>query len=99
MRSSRRHIKLFHTPDTQAHHCVRCHRCFQTSEELDEHLLEENVCEKRSGQDDEQRPENGLSAKKYKALTKRGKGDKVDTWDALCKFLFPDDQIVPNSRE
>ena len=99
MRTFRRHIKLFHKPDGYGPRCVRCQRCFQSSEDYKDHLRQADVCEIRTGQDDLQDPEDGISAEMYDSLTKRSKGEKVDTWDALWKFLFPLDDAVPSPRE
>ena len=96
MRTYRRHIKLFHMLDTQGPRCVRCQRCFQTSADYREHLLQANFCAIRSSQGELQDPEDGLSAEMYESLTKRGKSEKIDTWDALWRFLFPLDESVPS---
>lgn len=99
MRTYRRHIKLFHMSDSQGPRCVRCQRCFQTSADLREHLLQANFCEIRSIQGEVEDPEDDLSAERYESLTKRSKSEKIDTWDALWRFLFPSDESVPSPRK
>lgn len=85
--------------DTQGPRCVRCEQCFPTKEDYKEHLRQDNVCKIRTGQDELRDPEDGLSEEKYESLTKRSKGEKVDTWDSLWKFLFLTDESVPNPRK
>ncbi|KAL1856823.1 hypothetical protein Daus18300_010586 [Diaporthe australafricana] len=58
-----------------------------------------NPCEVRTGKDDQEDPEEGLSAEKYECLAKRNKSEKVDTWDALWMLLFPGDATIPSPRE
>lgn len=75
---------------------MRCRQCFQTKEDCEEHLRQESVCKLRTGQDDWQDPEDGLSEDKYNdSLAKRSNREKVDTWDALWRLLFPADDAIP----
>lgn len=78
---------------------MRCEQCFQTKEDYKEHLRQANVCKLRTSQEELQDPEDGLSDEKYDSLTKRNKGEKVDTWDALWRLLFPMDDAVPSPRK
>ncbi|KAI7782171.1 hypothetical protein LA080_013847 [Diaporthe eres] len=92
----KRHLKQFHLLATQGPQCGRCKRCFQTNEDFEEHCEQAIACEPRTGHDDLQDPEEGLSAKKYASLTKRGKDEKVNQWDAVWGVLFPEDLDVPS---
>lgn len=95
----RRHLKQSHLLATQGPQCGRCKRCFQTSEDFEEHCEQAIACEPRTGHDDLQDPEEGLSAKKYISLTKRSKDEKVNQWDAVWGVLFPTDVDVPRPRK
>ncbi|KAG8161105.1 hypothetical protein KVR01_009369 [Diaporthe batatas] len=91
----RRHIKVFHQSDAQGDQCARCRRYFPTEDDITRHLRQTPVCEIRSGRDEFQDPEDGITRQKLCALMTRGKGQKVDTWDAVWKLLFPADHSVP----
>lgn len=76
--------------------CLRCKQGFPTSDRLHQHCEEENGCQSvKSAGSKVENPEDGLSAEGLKRLDNRKAQDKIQSWQALWRLLFPGDADVP----
>ncbi|KAI1180985.1 hypothetical protein F4777DRAFT_527793 [Nemania sp. FL0916] len=94
----KRHIREFHRrPPRPPHECIRCHGRFQTSEQLEAHILAppEQICSVNTQLIDD--PEDGIDDETADALSERKNGRKIDTWRALWQLLYNESEGSPSS--
>lgn len=98
----KRHIKECHTTQQKnTNQCLRCLQTFESRTELSDHINQDpsQLCESQKppvsvGRDD---PENDIAPDIVDKLTQRKNSQKIDTWEALWKTLFPKDNAIGSS--
>ena len=79
------------------HQCRRCKKGFPSEEALDRHseLPKDQMCEPEGRNKPTQDPEDGITDEMSKTLVDRKANGKIQTWEQICRLIFPTDPDVP----
>ncbi|KAH8776543.1 hypothetical protein F5883DRAFT_248970 [Diaporthe sp. PMI_573] len=86
------HIRTYHRTCGPAHSCPRCKASFRNQSDLSEHLMVsvDQLCEPNGAASDIV-VEEGITEEMDRALADRTPRHSVQTWEQICKLLFPQD--------
>ncbi|PKS09164.1 hypothetical protein jhhlp_003778 [Lomentospora prolificans] len=93
----KRHIRTWHRREAPSlYQCRRCKKGFSSEEALDRHseLPKDQMCEP-SSRKPTQDPEDGITDEMDKTLAGRKANGKIQTWDQICRLIFPMDHDIP----
>ncbi|KAK1772246.1 hypothetical protein QBC33DRAFT_2728 [Phialemonium atrogriseum] len=94
----KRHVRIHHRYNRPGSFvCPRCQKDLASREGLLSHLSvgPQHICEHKLPSPCD--VEDGITSEVENVLQARKSASKVDNWIALCRLLFPSDEVVPSS--